>query len=152
LQTRLYSLIKNQETFTKPIEPELMSQFESWLNVGEEQLSTDKLTKLLVASPGKGRPRIGLIFWLAYRRSQVRSPSKLRFIIIPFYFFWPLAVEGWRCCSESTLYFSTGMSYLQNYNSVMVVKTVFLCDVSVWRRQWLPKIPQCNKRVPLLTI
>lgn len=50
-QLKLHDLIKNPETFTEPIPETQMTQFNSWLTICDEQMTKEKLTKLLVASP-----------------------------------------------------------------------------------------------------
>ncbi|KAL1455352.1 hypothetical protein WDU94_009454 [Cyamophila willieti] len=55
LQTQLYALGNDPDTYLKEIEPELLPRYEAWLELVEEQgnkqLSNEKLIKMLVNNP-----------------------------------------------------------------------------------------------------
>lgn len=51
-QVKIHELIKNPDTFLVDIEESLLPQYNSWLEIIDDQLSTETLTKQLVASPG----------------------------------------------------------------------------------------------------
>ncbi|KAK6622533.1 hypothetical protein RUM44_002345 [Polyplax serrata] len=51
LQVKIHELIKNADTFLLEIEESMLPQYNSWLEILDDQLSTEKLTKQLVASP-----------------------------------------------------------------------------------------------------
>ncbi|KAL0277752.1 UNVERIFIED_CONTAM: hypothetical protein PYX00_004929 [Menopon gallinae] len=49
-QIKLHELIQNPDTFLVDIEESLLPQYRSWLEIIDDQLTTEKLTKQLVAS------------------------------------------------------------------------------------------------------
>lgn len=50
-QAKLYRLITTPETFLLDVDESLLPQYNSWLEISDDQLTTEKLTKQLVASP-----------------------------------------------------------------------------------------------------
>lgn len=50
LQTAVYELQKNEKTFTQDPEETLFSKYECWLEIVDEQLTEERLTKHLTSS------------------------------------------------------------------------------------------------------